>query len=79
MRKAFPHSDLLSHPALGTSMTHHIRRLFMSPLPAFEGEMAAICAEIPPAVAAGSKCLAICIEVGCPSIRGLTDVGVIQR
>ena len=44
-------------------MTHHIRRLFMSPLPAFEGEMAALCTEVPPAVMAASKCLAICIEV----------------
>jgi len=44
-------------------MTHHIRRLFMSPLPAFEGEMAACGGPVPPAVLAGSKCLAICIEV----------------
>lgn len=44
-------------------MTHHIRRLFLSPLPAFEGEMAALCTEVPPAVVAASKCLAICIEV----------------
>lgn len=43
-------------------MTLHIRRLFMSPLPAFEGEMAACGGGVPPAVIAGSKCLAICIE-----------------
>jgi phosphatidylinositol 4-kinase len=44
-------------------MTHHIRRLLMSPLPAFEGEMAAQGTDVPPAVTAASKCLAICIEV----------------
>jgi hypothetical protein len=35
----------------------------MSPLPAFEGEMAAQGTDVPPAVTAASKCLAICIEV----------------
>jgi len=45
-------------------MTHHIRRLFLSPLPAFEGEMAALCTEMSQAVVAASRCLAICIEVG---------------
>ena len=52
-----------SHPGLGTSMTHHVRRLLLTPLPAFEGEMAARGGDVPPAVAAASKCLAICIEV----------------
>ncbi|KAK4686496.1 phosphatidylinositol 4-kinase A, partial [Tremellales sp. Uapishka_1] len=52
-----------NHPSLGTTMTHHIRRLLMSPLPAFEGEMAATGMEMPPCVVAASKCLAICIEM----------------
>ena len=72
----------LSHPSLGSSMTHHIRRLFMSPLPAFEGEMAALCVDVPPAVVAASKCLAICIEVGkmakC-SCTQLINQGLLQR
>lgn len=57
-----PHPDV-SHAGLGSAMTLHIRRLLMSPLPAFEGEMAACGGSVPPAVIAGSKCLAICIEV----------------
>lgn len=63
------HADA-SHPALGSAMTLHIRRLLMSPLPAFEGEMAAAGGSVPPAVLAGSKCLAICIEVSDYETRG---------
>jgi len=71
-----------SHAGLGTSMTHHIRRLFMSPLPAFEGEMAAHGGSLPPAVLAGSKCLAICIEVSQNHTLDLADeahpIGIAQ-
>ncbi|WRT70200.1 uncharacterized protein IL334_007194 [Kwoniella shivajii] len=49
--------------SIGTAMTHHIRRLLMSPIPAFEGEMAGSGGRVPPAVMAASKCLAICIEM----------------
>ncbi|WVR07656.1 hypothetical protein IAU60_004698 [Kwoniella sp. DSM 27419] len=49
--------------SLGTPMTHHIRRLLMSPVTAFEGEMAGSGTGIPRAVLAASQCLAICIEV----------------
>ena len=54
-------------------MTLHIRRLRMSPLPAFEGEMAAAGGNVPPAVLAGSKCLAICIEVSPFSLDSYQD------
>ncbi|KAK6909388.1 hypothetical protein I203_103405 [Kwoniella mangroviensis CBS 8507] len=49
--------------SLGTAMTHHIRRLLLSPIPAFEGEMGGSASSVPPAVVAASKCLAICIEM----------------
>nr|XP_018260847.1 phosphatidylinositol 4-kinase [Kwoniella dejecticola CBS 10117]OBR83005.1 phosphatidylinositol 4-kinase [Kwoniella dejecticola CBS 10117] len=49
--------------SLGTAMTHHIRRLLLSPIPAFEGEMGGSGSSVPPAVMAASKCLAICIEM----------------
>ncbi|KAK8853241.1 hypothetical protein IAR55_003943 [Kwoniella newhampshirensis] len=52
-----------NNASLGTHMTHHIRRLLMSPLPAFEGEIAGFGGNVPPAVVAASKCLAICIEM----------------
>ncbi|ORY33464.1 hypothetical protein BCR39DRAFT_520273 [Naematelia encephala] len=52
-----------NNPDLGTSLTLHIRRLLMSPLPAFEGEMASHGGDVPPAVVAAAKCLAICIKV----------------
>lgn len=48
--------------SLGPGMSNHIRRLLMSPLPAFEGEMAYSNHDVPPAVAAASKCLAICMQ-----------------
>ncbi|RXK35906.1 phosphatidylinositol 4-kinase [Tremella mesenterica] len=51
-----------NEPSLGAGMAHHIRRLLTSPLPAFEGEMAAFKTEVPPAVMAASQCLAICIQ-----------------
>lgn len=41
-------------------MTHHIRRLLMNPISAFEGE---ISMDSPPSVSAAAKCLAMCIEV----------------
>lgn len=44
-------------------MTHHIRRLLMTPLPAFEGEIAGLGGDVPPAVVAAGKCLSVCIEV----------------
>lgn len=44
-------------------MTHHIRRLLMAPLPAFEGEIAGLGGDVPPAVVAAGKCLSVCIEV----------------
>ncbi|WVQ84613.1 hypothetical protein IAT38_006768 [Cryptococcus sp. DSM 104549] len=52
-----------NNPALGTPTTHHIRRLLMNPVPAFESEMAGFGAGVPPAVVAASKCLAVCIEM----------------
>lgn len=52
-----------SHPSLGTSLTHHLRRLFMSPLPGLESELSPSAGEISPTIAAASTCLAICIEM----------------
>jgi hypothetical protein len=52
-----------SHDHLGTSMVHHIRRLLMTPLAGFDGELASHGGAIPATVVAASKCLAICIEV----------------
>lgn len=51
-----------SNPSLGTPMTHHIRRLLMTPLPAFEGEITGLGGDVPPAVVAAGKCLSVCIE-----------------
>ncbi|OWZ76646.1 phosphatidylinositol 4-kinase [Cryptococcus neoformans Bt85] len=52
-----------NNPSLGTPMTHHIRRLLMTPLPAFEGEIAGVGGDVPPAVVAAGKCLSVCIEM----------------
>ncbi|KJE03847.1 phosphatidylinositol 4-kinase [Cryptococcus gattii NT-10] len=52
-----------NNPSLGTPMTHHIRRLLMAPLPAFEGEIAGLGGDVPPAVVAAGKCLSVCIEM----------------
>ncbi|OCF44647.1 phosphatidylinositol 4-kinase [Kwoniella heveanensis CBS 569] len=65
LEAAFVCSSILvrNDPSLGTSMAHHIRRLLMSPIPAFEGEMAGSGAETPRAVVAAAQCLAICIKM----------------
>lgn len=52
-----------NHPELGTSLTHHLRRLLMTPLPALEGEFSAPGNEMSPTLCAGSTCLAMCIEM----------------
>jgi phosphatidylinositol 4-kinase len=44
-------------------MAIHVRRMLMTPLPAFESDMLSCGFEISPAVWAASRCLAICIEV----------------
>ncbi|ODN73286.1 hypothetical protein L202_07835 [Cryptococcus amylolentus CBS 6039] len=64
LENAFTCTSILvrNDPSLGMAMTHHIRRLLMTPLPAFEGEMAGF-GKVPPAVIAAGKCLATCIEM----------------
>lgn len=52
-----------NYPELGSSLTHHLRRLLMTPLPALEGEFSAPGTELSPTLAAGSTCLAMCIEM----------------
>lgn len=52
-----------NHPALGTSLTHHLRRLLMSPMPALESEVSSAGMELSPTISAASMCLAMCIEM----------------
>ncbi|KAL1412783.1 Phosphatidylinositol 4-kinase stt4 [Vanrija albida] len=52
-----------NYPELGASLTHHLRRLLMSPLPALESEVTSSGMELSPTITAASTCLAMCIEM----------------
>lgn len=52
-----------NYPELGTGLTHHLRRLLMSPLPALESEFSGSGMELSPTIRAASTALAMCIEM----------------
>lgn len=55
---------LSSFPNIAPVMSSHLRRFVTSPLPIFEFEFASG-QQVPTALAAAAKCLALCIKVNC--------------
>ncbi|WVO18533.1 hypothetical protein L204_106252 [Cryptococcus depauperatus] len=65
LEAAFTCTSILvkNNSSLGTPMVHHIRRLLMTSVPAFESEMAGSGESVPSVIVAAGQCLAICIEM----------------